>query len=114
VSLFGRIPFPVAVVVVAAVGVALVLLAELFGLGVYGLLTLVVPAALALLYLREYDRRPLERPPHPSPSPPSEAIEPPAPIPPGPLTLFDENSPIAVDETQAPDLAGPQDGSGTR
>ncbi|MGC2035734.1 MAG: hypothetical protein WA761_09870 [Thermoplasmata archaeon] len=103
-----------AVVVVAAVGVALVLLAELFGLGVYGLLTLVVPAALALLYLREYDRRPLERPPHPSPSPLSEAIEPPAPIPPGPLTLFDENSPIAENETPVPDPAGPQDGSGTR
>jgi hypothetical protein len=114
VSFFGRLPFPVALGIVAVVGVVLVLLAELFGLGVYGLLTLVVPAALALLYLREYDRRPLERPTHPSPSPPSEAIGPPAPIPPGPLTLFDENSPIAENETPAPVPSGPQDGSGTR
>lgn len=114
-SLLGRLPLPAAAGVVAALGIVGILLGEYFHLGVLSLLTLAVPAVVALVYLREYSRKELVRPaprsePSPLPAPEPEvgtepvAAELPA-MPPEPppihpddvtLTLFDDAPPEAA------------------
>lgn len=103
-SILGRLPLPAATAVVAALGIAGILLGRFLDLGIFSLATLAVPVAVALLYLREYSRKELRRPPPTPLAPPTPPPEPggvpapptiePAEPPPRPdevtLTLFDE------------------------
>ncbi|MGA7922584.1 MAG: hypothetical protein WCA77_01225 [Thermoplasmata archaeon] len=103
-SILGRLPFPAAAGLVAALAIVGIVAGRLLNLGILSLLTLALPVAVMLLYLRDYSRKPLVRPaPAPVAPPaaisepvvvtspaPAEPLEPPVHPDDVTLTLFDE------------------------
>lgn len=61
---FGRLPFAVVAVAVGAIALGVVALGFELKLGVYSLVLLAVPFAVATVYLSQYSRQPYETP-HP-------------------------------------------------
>jgi hypothetical protein len=101
-SALGRLPFGAALVLVASVGVLALLIGALLGFSYYSLFTLVLPSALAGLYLHEYAQRPYVPTPRPAPisiATPHDPVPEEPTHPPGldaiKLTLFDEEPPVA-------------------
>jgi len=96
-SVLGRLPLPIGVVLVAAVTGGVIVLGSYLGLGVLSLALLAIPVVLAVFYLREYSRKELRpKPVAPrlsrretvNPTAASDAAPPADPEP--HLTLFDD------------------------